>query len=258
MASTWAGDPVAEEASEAPLAPEAATEEEEGASSFTAEPLREDSTDVSPATAEQAGAMASPLAPVSGHQVSTARGVDTRHPQGSPKQKRCVGCACWELPAALHFHPPQAHGLTSHHLLCPCSPHAGCCPARRPSAVLLLHQRYASRRASNIPDTSAVPGSVGRACSAQRAAPRTRLVGPRAGGLAGPEPHLPGEMPWWGDKAGACPAPAQALTYTSRFPTGILDLAQSPPRQPRPSRLRRALRALRRAFRCSCIAGQRE
>ncbi|XP_027303281.3 uncharacterized protein [Anas platyrhynchos] len=39
---------------------------------------------------------------------------------------------------------------------------------------------------------------------------------------------------------------------------GILDLAQAPARQPRPSRIRRALRALRRAFRCRCIAGQRE
>ncbi|XP_027303268.3 uncharacterized protein [Anas platyrhynchos] len=39
---------------------------------------------------------------------------------------------------------------------------------------------------------------------------------------------------------------------------GTLDLAQAPARQPRPSRIRRALRALRRAFRCSCIAGQRE
>ncbi|XP_068520074.1 uncharacterized protein [Anas acuta] len=63
---------------------------------------------------------------------------------------------------------------------------------------------------------------------------------------------------WCGGKAGACPSPAQALTYTSLSPTGIHDLTQAPARQPRPAHVRRALRALRRALCCSFITEEWE
>ncbi|XP_066846033.1 microtubule-associated protein futsch-like [Anser cygnoides] len=153
-ASALAGGAVGE-ATEAPLTA-AAAPQEEVASPVTADLLREDITDLSPAAADEAGAAATPLAMVPGHQVAAEQG-------GQAQSSSCTKDMPADEPAT-----SQAQALSQ-------------------------------------------------------------------GLLAGPvqrsEQH-------------------QGL--------GILDLAQAPARQPRPSRLRRALRALRRAFCCSCIAGQRE
>ncbi|XP_040400277.1 sialidase-like isoform X2 [Cygnus olor] len=153
-ASALAGGAVGE-ATEAPLTA-AAAPQEEVASPMTADLLREDITDLSPAAADEAGAAATPLAMVPGHQVAAEQG-------GQAQSSSCTRDT----------------------------------PADEPAT--------------------------------------SQTQAPSQGLLAGPvqrnEQH-------------------QGL--------GILDLAQAPARQPRPSRVRRALRALRRAFCCSCIAGQRE
>ncbi|XP_066846034.1 protein capicua homolog isoform X1 [Anser cygnoides] len=153
-ASALAGGAVGE-ATEAPLTA-AAAPQEEVASPVTADLLREDITDLSPAAADEAGAAATPLAMVLGHQVAAEQG-------GQAQSSSCTKDMPADEPAT-----SQAQALSQ-------------------------------------------------------------------GLLAGPvqrsEQH-------------------QGL--------GILDLAQAPACQPRPSRLRRALRALCRAFCCSCIAGQRE
>ncbi|KAM6384364.1 uncharacterized protein FN964_010593 [Alca torda] len=49
-----------------------------------------------------------------------------------------------------------------------------------------------------------------------------------------------------------------SLAYSSPSPTGNATLQHAPARQRRHSLFRRALKALRRAFRCSCIIGQKE
>ena len=87
-ASALAGGAVGE-ATEAPLTA-AAAPQEEVASPMTADLLREDITDLSPAAADEAGAAATPLAMVPGHQVSTARVVGTRH-RGQPEAEVARG-----------------------------------------------------------------------------------------------------------------------------------------------------------------------
>ncbi|XP_037230774.1 uncharacterized protein LOC119142173 [Falco rusticolus] len=61
-----------------------------------------------------------------------------------------------------------------------------------------------------------------------------------------------------GEQAGPCPLPAQPLAYSSPSSTGIAALPHTPARRRRPSLFRRVLRALRRAFSCTCITAQRE
>ncbi|XP_066846038.1 angiomotin-like [Anser cygnoides] len=159
-ASALAGGAVGE-ATEAPLTA-AAAPQEEVASPVTADLLREDITDLSPAAADEAGAAATPLAMVLGHQVAAEQG-------GQAQSSSCTKDMPADEPATSQAQAPSQAQARSQGLL--------------------------------------------------------------AGPVQRSEQH-------------------QGL--------GILDLAQAPARQPRPSRLRRALRALRRAFCCSCIAGQRE
>ncbi|KAM8996440.1 uncharacterized protein PRD47_013173 [Ara ararauna] len=69
----------------------------------------------------------------------------------------------------------------------------------------------------------------------------------------------PGGSPQWRVAAGACLVPAQPRTYSSPFPTRITTLPDAEAaQQRRPSRFRRALKALRRASCLSCISSQVE
>lgn len=160
-----------------------------------------------------------------------------------------------ELPAALHSQTPQAQGLTSLPL---------------PACALALPMQVAAEQGGQAQSSCTKDTPADEPATCQKQEPSQGLLdGPvqsseqeqglgtrRGAGWSWATPPLGW---WWGGKAGACPSPAQALTYTSLSPTGIPDLAQAPARQPRPTHVRRqALRALCSALCCSFITEEWE
>ncbi|KAK2516127.1 hypothetical protein Q9966_015175 [Columba livia] len=89
------------------------------------------------------------------------------------------------------------------------------------------------------------------------------LAAPAPAGLEAIEAHLAGEDEGQASTAPLVPAAEEEEENTvspmsAEHGADIACPAQGPAPRRRPSRFRRALRALRRAFRCSCTAGQQE
>ena len=196
-------------------------------------------------------------------------------PSWPPAQPCCYGpkTSLVPLPSQLHVPPLGARGHSQH----PPTPNplpASYIPGHQdaehgqlisPRAVLLLSpcrlpvspKRSTRHRLPSGPRQrwTQVGSQVGSP-SGDSTASGTEAGSRKHSGAGHAEAVSPREIPWCQGPAGACPAPAQPLAHGSPSSTGITALPHAAASRRWPSRLRTALRALRRAFSCRCVSGQ--
>ena len=198
-----------------------------------------------------------------------------RCPSWPPAQPCCYGpkTSLVPLPSQLHVPPLGARGHSQH----PPTPNplpASYIPGHQdaehgqlisPRAVLLLSpcrlpvspKRSTRHRLPSGPRQrwTQVGSQVGSP-SGDSTASGTEAGSRKHSGAGHAEAVSPREIPCCQGQAGACPAPAQPLAHGSPSSTGITALPHAAASRRWPSRLRTALRALRRAFSCRCVSGQ--